>query len=108
MLLVRELEGNGEYAMAIYHVKQALFRIEPSQVELYLRLAELYDFSGMRSAAIRYYQYANQVVNPTPQNTARLRRLRERLKIGGALQAPVPLPAAPAPRRNSSGIVITG
>lgn len=80
LLLVRELERTGSLALATYHVKQALFRIAPDQVELYLRLAELYERRGMRERALRYLQYAKQVVPDTPQTAARLRRLGERLK----------------------------
>lgn len=81
MLLVRELEKMGSLALATYHVKQALFRIRPDQAELYLRLAELYERRGMRERAVRYYQYARQVVPDTGQMALRMRRLRERLQI---------------------------
>jgi tetratricopeptide (TPR) repeat protein len=79
LLLVRELERNGRLALATYHVKQAVMRVDPRQVELYIRLAELYELRGMRDQALRYYQYARQVVPDTPQSAGRFRRLAERL-----------------------------
>lgn len=80
LLLVRELEKAGSLALATWHVKQALFRIAPEQVELYIRLGELYERRGMRDTALRYYQYASQVVPETAQTSMRLRRLRDRLQ----------------------------
>jgi hypothetical protein len=81
LLLVLELEKVGNLALATYHVKQALFRIAPDKTELYLRLAELYLYRGKATDATLYYQYAKQVVPDTPQVNARLRTLRERLKL---------------------------
>ncbi|MGI8906342.1 MAG: hypothetical protein ACR2IE_07620 [Candidatus Sumerlaeaceae bacterium] len=81
MLLVMELEKFGNFALATYHTKQALFRISPQNVELYLRLAEQYVVRGKATDAILYYQYAKQVVPDTPAANARLRTLRERLKL---------------------------
>lgn len=80
MLLVRELERIGSLSLATYHVKQALFRIAPDQVDLFLRLAELYERRGQRAAALRYMQYAEQVVTRSEQSQARLRRLKQRLR----------------------------
>lgn len=79
LLLVRELERTGSLALATYHVKQAVTRIDPGQVELYLRLAELYEQRGMRGKARRWLQYARQVVPDTPEAQNRLRRLWERV-----------------------------
>jgi hypothetical protein len=81
LLLVRELERNGRLALATYHVKQAVMRIDPRQVELYIRLAELYELRGMKDQAVRYYQYARQVVPDTPQSAGRMRRLAEKLGL---------------------------
>jgi tetratricopeptide (TPR) repeat protein len=81
LLLVRELERNGQLALATYHVKQAVMRVDPRQVELYIRLAELYELRGMKDQAVRYYQYARQVVPDTPQSAGRFRRLAERLGV---------------------------
>ncbi|GIX44895.1 MAG: hypothetical protein KatS3mg130_1303 [Candidatus Sumerlaea sp.] len=81
LLLARELEKGGSYALATWHLKQALFRVAPQQVELLLKLGELYYARNMRNDAIRYYQYAKQVVPSTPQTAVRLRRLAERLGI---------------------------
>lgn len=79
LLLVRELEREGSLALASYHVKQAVTRIAPDQVELYLRLAELYEQRGMRDKARRWLQYARQVVPDTPEAQARLKWLTDRL-----------------------------
>lgn len=79
MLLVRELEKMGSLAMATYHVRLALFRVAPDQVELYIRLAELYELQGDRDHALLYYKYAKQVVPANAATAARLRRLKERL-----------------------------
>ncbi|MBX7243959.1 MAG: hypothetical protein K1X53_00575 [Candidatus Sumerlaeaceae bacterium] len=84
LLLVRELERVGSLALATFHVKQALFRIAPDQVELYLRLAELYEKQGMVDKAARYCQYAAQAVQDNADTAGRIRRLRERLKPLGA------------------------
>ncbi|MEI7635630.1 MAG: hypothetical protein WCK47_15280 [bacterium] len=81
LLLVRELERAGSLALATYHVRQALFRISPGQGELYLRLAELYEQRGMRPQAVRYYQYARQVIRADSPSEARFRRLRDKLRI---------------------------
>src|SRR5690606_17431789 len=62
MLLVRELESFGNLALATYHVKQVLHRAQPDQVQLYVRLAELYDLQGKQANAIQYYKYSMQVV----------------------------------------------
>ena len=81
LLLVLELEKVGNFAMATYHTKQALFRISPQNVELYLRLAEQYVVRGKATDATLYYEYAKQVVPDTPAVNNRLRALRERLKL---------------------------
>lgn len=81
LMLVRELERAGSLDLAIWHVRQALFRIAPDRTELLIRLAELYELRGMNEQAIRYYQYARQVVPNTPQVEGRMRRLRENLGI---------------------------
>ncbi len=81
LMLVRELERAGSLALATYHVRQALERIAPEQVELYIRLAELYELRGLTDQAVRYYQYARQVVPDTPQTQGRMRRLRENLGL---------------------------
>lgn len=81
MQLVRELEKKGSYALATWHVKQALFRVAPEQTELYLRLAELYDRRGLKSVAVRYYQMATQVLTPRQLASPQARRLRERLGL---------------------------
>ncbi len=79
LLLIRELERLGNYPLATYHVKQALFTIAPDETELYLRLAELYEIQGQYTDAKLYYLYAKQVVPATPATTSRLQRLEERL-----------------------------
>jgi hypothetical protein len=81
LLLVRELEKAGSLAMSTYHLKRAVQRIAPDQTDLYLRLAELYDRQGMRELAVRYLQYASQAPSDTSQVAARLKRLRERLRL---------------------------
>ncbi len=80
LLLVRELERTGSLALATWHVKQAVIRIEPGQVELYLRMAELYEQRGMRGKSRRWLQYARQVVPDTPEAQSRLRRLSDRVE----------------------------
>ena len=79
LMLVRELEQGGSIDLAIWHVKQALLRIAPDQTELFIRLAELYELRGRNDQAERWYQYARQVVQETPQTEGRMRRLRENL-----------------------------
>ncbi|PKO19649.1 hypothetical protein CVU37_02890 [candidate division BRC1 bacterium HGW-BRC1-1] len=79
LMLVRELEQGGSIELAIWHVKQALLRIAPGQTELFIRLAELYELRGRNDQAERWYQYARQVVQETPQTEGRMRRLRENL-----------------------------
>lgn len=79
LLLIRELERLGNYPLATWHVKQALFAISPDETELYLRLAELYEIQGMYDDAKLYYLYARQIVPETPQAVSRLNRLKERL-----------------------------
>lgn len=79
LLLVRELERAGGLALATYHVRQAVTRIDPEQTELFLRLAELYDQRGMAAAARRWLQYARQSVPDSPEVRERLKRLSGRL-----------------------------
>ena len=81
LLLIRELERLGNYPLATWHVKQALFNTAPEETELYLRLAELYEIQGQYDEAKLYYLYAKQVVPTTPQTKQRLDRLKEHLSI---------------------------
>ncbi len=85
LLLVRELERAQSYALATWHLRQALFRIAPLQAELFVRLAELYEYRGMRTAAIRSCQYARQGLPSTSSALMRLRRIAERLGISKIL-----------------------
>lgn len=85
LLLVRELERTQSYALATWHLRQALFRIAPQQSELLIRLAELYDLRGMRPDAVRACQYAFQGLSPGASALLRLKRVAERLGIAKAL-----------------------
>jgi hypothetical protein len=79
LLLIRELERLGNYPLATWHEKQALFAIAPGETELYLRLAELYEIQGQYDDAKLYYLYSRQIVPETPQTVQRLNRLKEHL-----------------------------
>jgi len=85
LLLVRELERTQSYALATWHLRQALLRIAPQQSELFVRLAELYDLRGMRMDAIRACQYAAQGLPGGASALLRLKRLAERLGIAKVL-----------------------
>lgn len=79
LLLVRELERLGNYPLATWHIKQALFSVAPHETELYLRLAELYEIQGLYDDAKLYYLYARQIVPPSAQTSQRLDRLKGHL-----------------------------
>ena len=81
VLLARDLERSGDLAAATWHLRQAAYRLRPEQADLLLRLAELYDRRGMRDAAVRHYQYAAQVMQPSDLATGRAARLREKLGL---------------------------
>jgi hypothetical protein len=85
LLLVRELERAQSYALATWHLRQALLRIAPQQAELFVRLAELYELRGMRADAIRSCQYARQGLPDSASALLRLRRVAERLGIARKL-----------------------
>jgi len=85
MLLVREYERAQSYALATWHLRQALFRISPQQAELFIRLAELYELRGMRMDAVRSCQYARQGLPDSSNALMRLRRVAERLRIAYAM-----------------------
>lgn len=82
LLLVRELERNGSLALATHHLKQAALRSTgPNQATLMLQLAEIYEQRGLREQARRWWQYAQQIEDPSAQTQSRLRRLGERLAL---------------------------
>ncbi|MGB9691740.1 MAG: tetratricopeptide repeat protein [Candidatus Sumerlaeaceae bacterium] len=85
LLLVRELERAQSFALATWHLRQAIFRIAPQQAELFVRLAELYEYRGMRMDAVRSCQYARQGLPDTSNVLMRLRRVAERLGISKVL-----------------------